>query len=237
MGIVFAAILFFSGNASAQIKREKTHYDEPKEQRPRNLKVLDEHKEVKDGITYFVRTVQYDQGSMRVKETIIQSENPGIGTHVAINPDTIKKDSLSIVVEKSKYCLDVYYRRRKVRSYKAVFGPHPENNKIVEGDRCTPEGSFKIQRKNGNSHYDKFMLLDYPNDSAIARFNRFKENGKLPKNARMGGDVGIHGTWPGADDMIDMGVGWTDGCIALKNKDVDDLFALVDVGTKVIIRK
>jgi murein L,D-transpeptidase YafK len=124
-----------------------------------------------------------------------------------------------------------------VRSYKAVFGPKPLENKCMEGDRCTPEGWFKIKSKSPSSRYDKFMLLDYPNEASIIRFAQLKQQKKIPENAKTGNDVGIHGIWKGGDELIDMGVGWTDGCIALKNKDVDELYSLVAVGTRVYIRK
>ena len=107
----------------------------------------------------------------------------------------------------------------------------------MEGDRCTPEGVFHIAGKNPNSKYNKFMLLSYPNDSARIRFNKLKQQGLIPKTARIGGDIGIHGIWKGGDDMIEMGVGWTDGCVALKNRDVEELYTFVGVGTKVVIRK
>ena len=81
------------------------------------------------------------------------------------------------------------------------------------------------------------MGLSYPNDSAYARFNKLKAAGKIPATARIGGDVGIHGIWKGGDDMIEMGVGWTDGCVAIKNQDIEELFSMVGVGTKVIIRR
>jgi murein L,D-transpeptidase YafK len=124
-----------------------------------------------------------------------------------------------------------------VRNYRAVFGPTPKMNKNMEGDRCTPEGVFHIAGKNPNSKYNKFMLLSYPNDSARIRFNKLKQQGLIPKTARIGGDIGIHGIWKGGDDMIEMGVGWTDGCVALKNRDVEELYTFVGVGTKVVIRK
>ena len=47
----------------------------------------------------------------------------------------------------------------------------------------------------------------------------------------------IHGIWKKGDDLIEKRVGWTDGCIALKNKDIDELFLFVGIGTKVFIRK
>ena len=202
---------------------------------PRNVKVINEEPDGKGNI---VRTVQYEQGYMRVTEQIIMPQK----RVVAFNPyniriDTLIKDSLYVVVDKKQYAVKLYYRHRLIRTYKAVFGPQPLQNKCMEGDRCTPEGLFTIKNKNPNSRYNKFMLLSYPNDSAIARFNALKQKGSIPQNAKIGGDIGIHGIWKGGDDMIEMGVGWTDGCVALKNKDIEDLYAIIGVGTKVLIKK
>ena len=204
------------------------------QKRPTNIKVLDEYKDGKGNI---VRVVQFNEGLMRVTQTIIEPIKPTIGISIPIRMDTVRKDSLSIHISKSNYMLLVRYRGRVIRTYKAVFGPNPRMNKLVEGDRNTPEGDFRIVTKNAASKYDKFLGLNYPNDSTYARFNRMKAAGQLPASARIGGDVGIHGIWPGGDDMIQLGIGWTDGCIALKNKDVEELFSMVNVGTKVVIRK
>lgn len=200
----------------------------------RNLKVLEEYP---DGRGNIVRVVQFSQGMMRVTQTIIMPKPLAPGALFAINPDTIHKELVTLVVDKSDYNLLVFYNRRPVRRYKAVFGPRPLEDKRCEGDRCTPEGAFTIQTINPRSQYNKFMLLSYPNDSAKARFARLQAQGLLPKTAKIGHSIGIHGIWPGGDDMIEMGVGWTDGCVALRNKDVDDLYALVGPGTKVIIQK
>jgi len=206
----------------------------PAEDKPTNVKVIEEYK---DGKGNAVRVIQYDQHHMRITETVIVPIVPKVVLNRPINPDTVNKDSVWVMVEKSKYIVDLYYGHRKIRAYKAVFGPRPMENKCVEGDRCTPEGWFHIKAKNPASKYDKFMLLDYPNDSAIARFNDLKQKGSVPKNARMGGDVGIHGIWPGGDDMIELGVGWTDGCVALRNKDIEELYKFIKVGTKVCIKR
>jgi murein L,D-transpeptidase YafK len=107
----------------------------------------------------------------------------------------------------------------------------------MEGDRCTPEGWFTIRSKRPSSKYNKFLEISYPNDSALVRFNHLKATGALPETARIGGDIGIHGIWKGGEDMIELCVGWTDGCIALKNSDVDELYSLIGVGTRVYIRK
>lgn len=204
------------------------------QKRPTNIKVLDEYKDGKGNI---VRVVQFNEGLMRVTQTIIEPLRPTVGISIPIRMDTVRKDSLSIHISKSNYMLLVRYRGKVIRTYKAVFGPNPKMNKLVEGDRNTPEGDFRIVTKNAASKYDKFLGLNYPNDSTYARFNRLKAAGQLPASARIGGDVGIHGIWPGGDDMIQLGIGWTDGCIALKNKDVEELFSMVNVGTRVIIRK
>jgi murein L,D-transpeptidase YafK len=199
---------------------------------PRNVKILSEHK---DAAGNTIRTIQYQQG----KSTVVESVTifPSINLRTPINPDTLNKDSVLLIVNKSKYSLQVFYRRKMIRYYKAVFGPKPLDNKKMEGDRCTPEGWFTIQNKNPNSKYDKFMLLNYPNDSSLALFNKLKASGAIPQTARPGGDVGIHGIWKGGDDLIEKSIGWTDGCIAIKNKDIEELFSFVSVGTRVYIRK
>jgi murein L,D-transpeptidase YafK len=222
--------LFHSVNVSAQENPATIQPDNLP--RPRDIKVLDEHKDKNGNL---VRTIQYRQGGALLTETKII--HPNVSLHMPVNPDTLNKDSIMLVVNKSGYTVDVFYKRRKIRSYKAVFGPKPKENKTMAGDRCTPEGWFKIQSKNPNSKYNKFMLLNYPNDSCLARFNQMKAEGKVPQTAKIGGDVGIHGIWKGGDDMIDLGVCWTDGCIALKNKDIEELYTFVGVGTRVYIKK
>ncbi len=200
----------------------------------RDLKVLEEYSDGKGNI---VRKIQYSQGMMKVTEMIVMPKPPKMDLNVSVRPDTLRKDSVRVVVDKSDYLCSVYYRGRCIRRYRAVFGPRPMENKLREGDRCTPEGWFTIQRMNPASQYNKFMLLSYPNDDARKRFAQAQAAGLIPASARIGGDVGIHGIWPRGDDMIDLGVGWTDGCVALRNKDVDELFSLVGVGTRVYIQK
>ena len=199
---------------------------------PTDVKILSERKD-KDG--NIIRTIQYYQGSQRVTETRII--RPFVNLNAPINPDTLNNDSLMVIINKSRFLLDVYYRKRKIRSYKVVFGPKPQQNKVMKGDRRTPEGWYKVQEKHISGRYNKFIHIDYPNDSAYARFNKLKLQGAIPRDAEIGGDVGIHGVWKGGEDMIDMGIGWTDGCIAMKNTDVDDLYRIVKPGARVLIRK
>lgn len=203
--------------------------------RPQNVKILDEYS---DGKGHIVRIVQFNQGMMRVTQTIIMPKTTSVGlVHVPFRADTINKDSVLLLVDKSDYVLQVWYRKRMLRAYKAVFGPSPLLDKKMEGDRCTPEGKFKIASKNPGSKYTRFLGLNYPTDSSMKHFNALKASGAIPATARPGNSVGIHGIWPGGDDMIEMGIGWTDGCIAIKNKDIEELFSFVGVGTKVVVRK
>jgi len=215
-------------NIIAQVPAKQAPADLPRT----NFKVIEEHKD-KDG--NIIRKVQYDKGHSRITETQLIRIKPNL--HLPISADTLNKDSVLVVVNKSHYVVEVYYRRHEIREYKAVFGPKPLQDKRVEGDRCTPEGWFTIKSRNGTSKYNKFLLLDYPNDTAVVRFNELKATGAIPKTARIGGSVGIHGIWKGGDDMIEKGVCWTDGCVAICNKDVDELYTLVGVGTRVYIKK
>lgn len=234
LGALAALVLtmFFSQNSWAQ--SQEVEKDAFGQEIPRNVKLLREYTDSKGNI---IREIQFNQGLMRVTQTIIMPRRFGYDARPPLLPDTMDRDSIMLLVEKSKYSLKVFYKRQLVRNYKAVFGPRPSENKFMEGDRCTPEGWFTISRKNPNSKYNKFMAISYPNDSARIRFQELKARGIIPANARIGGDIGIHGIWRGGDDLIEMGVGWTDGCVALKNQDVDELFSLVGVGTRVYIRK
>jgi len=81
---------------------------------------------------------------------------------------------------------------------------------------------------NGETRFYKALLLDYPNEDDRTRFTQNKKKGVLGTDAEIGGHIEIHGVGgKGAD--------WTDGCIALKNKDMNVVFNLCPVGTKVVI--
>ena len=80
------------------------------------------------------------------------------------------------------------------------------------------------------------MMLDYPNKESYNKFNERKIEGIIPSAAKIGGGIGIHGTWPHEDFQIDRFRNWTDGCISMRNKDVEELYNIIPVGTKVMIR-
>jgi murein L,D-transpeptidase YafK len=106
---------------------------------------------------------------------------------------------------------------------------------MQEGDRRTPEGTFTILNVRGHDKWEKFMLLDYPNEESRRIFENAKANRLIPESARIGGNVGIHGIWLNGDNVIDMKHNWTDGCVALKNKDVAELSQIIQPGVTQII--
>lgn len=219
-------LLFVFSNGFAQ--------DAKSIERPKDIKVV---REYEDGKGNIVRELQYKSGSILVTETVILPKPQKVSSGMRIRPDTLNKDSIIIFVDKSHYTLMLFYKHKLIRRYRAVFGPNPGLNKQMEGDRNTPEGWFTITRLNPRSKYNKFMELSYPDDKHRENFKRLKERGVIPKNARIGGNVGIHGIWERGDDMIELGVGWTDGCVALKNADMDELYTLIGMGTRVFIKK
>jgi murein L,D-transpeptidase YafK len=142
-----------------------------------------------------------------------------------------------IVIDKRKYELSVYDAKGWFATYPVVFGNNSLDDKKMEGDRKTPEGQFKINQKRPHEKWDRYMGLDYPTQESLAKFNMRKQRGEIPSWAKPGGGIGIHGTWPDDDYVVDHFRNWTNGCISLKRHDVEDLYSYIPVGTPVIIRK
>lgn len=152
--------------------------------------------------------------------------------------DTINKEAISIKVVKSKFRIYVYHGTNLLTSYKCVFGPNCTKQKLMEGDRCTPEGTFTIIQARDHEKWEKFMLFDYPNEESRRLHEQAKNTGFIPKEARIGGAVGIHGIWKNGDNVIDLKHNWTDGCVSLKNKDVVELSTLIIPGfTRITIER
>ena len=144
---------------------------------------------------------------------------------------------LTIVVDKSNYTLSVFDAKGWLVTFPVVFGSNDLGDKFMEGDRKTPEGTFTIISKKVHSKWYRFMMLDYPTNESYEKFNQRREAGIIPKTAKIGGGIGIHGTWPHEDFAVDRYKNWTLGCISLRNKDVDELYRTIPVGTTVRIQK
>jgi murein L,D-transpeptidase YafK len=156
---------------------------------------------------------------------------------VADNAKILPVGRIYLVIDKSDYELNVYDDKGWFATYPVVFGNSTLGDKKMEGDRCTPEGEFHIVAKKVHDKWDRFMALDYPTKESYEKFKQRKQRGEIPPDARIGGGVGIHGTWPHDDYIIDRYKNWTMGCISMKNNDVEDLYSYLPVGTRVTIRK
>ena len=142
-----------------------------------------------------------------------------------------------VIVDKSDYELQVYDDEGWYATYPVVFGSKDLSDKMMAGDRRTPEGDFKIISKKPHEKWHKMLMLDYPTKDSWTRFKERKSQGLIPKGAQIGGGIAIHGTWPKDDIVVDDFTNWTNGCIALKNEDLDELEAILPIGTKVTIRQ
>ena len=142
-----------------------------------------------------------------------------------------------IIVDKSDYELHVYDKIGWYATYPVVFGSKSLEDKMMRGDRRTPEGNFRIISKKPHKKWNKMLLLDYPNEESWTKFKRRKAQGVIPASARIGGGIGLHGTWPNDNIVVDDYTNWTEGCVSLRNRDLDELYTYVDTGTRVIIRK
>lgn len=147
------------------------------------------------------------------------------------------KSAYYIVIDKSDYELNVYDAQGWLVAYPVVFGNNDQGDKMVQGDRKTPEGTFTIANKRIHDKWCRYMGLDYPTPADINKFKIRKQRGLIPAYARQGSGIGIHGTWPHEENAVDEYQNWTEGCISMKNEHVKQLFNLVSVGTRVTIQK
>jgi murein L,D-transpeptidase YafK len=145
--------------------------------------------------------------------------------------------AVSIVIDKSDYELSVYDDKGWYATYPVVFGNNSLSDKKMQGDNNTPEGNFHILNKRVHDKWCRFMSLDYPTHDSYEKFNERKKRGEIPANASIGGGIGIHGTWPHEDFVIDRYKNWTEGCISMKNGDVMEVYSFSNAGTRVTIRK
>jgi murein L,D-transpeptidase YafK len=140
-----------------------------------------------------------------------------------------------IVVHKQTRKLTFYKGTTPLKTYPVVLGNDPYNDKLCQGDTCTPEGVYHIRAKYPHNRWDLFIWLDYPNTQNWLKFARAKQAGRLPPEAEIGGDVGIHGT---EDPLRNLsGLNWTKGCVSLQNEDLEEIYPLVNDRTLVVITK
>ncbi|KEJ96982.1 L,D-transpeptidase catalytic domain [Pseudosulfitobacter pseudonitzschiae] len=129
-----------------------------------------------------------------------------------------------VVVNKSQRQMFLLHKDRVLKAYTIDLGFAPIGHKFFEGDGRTPEGVYLIDRRNPNSKFHLSVGISYPNekDRAFA-----EEMGKSP-----GGDIFIHGN---SDKRKKGQNDWTWGCIAVTDKEIEDVYAMVGDGTPIQI--
>lgn len=162
------------------------------------------------------------------------SESNNNGNHLSA---TFKDTSnYYIVIDKSDFELKVFDEEGWYATYPVVFGSKDQGDKMRQGDKKTPNGSFTIILKKIHPKWGPELLLDYPNEEDKEKFKKRKAEGLLPKNAKIGDGIAIHATRPEEEWTIDNFYNWTDGCISVKYTEMKDLFSYIPVGTKVTIQ-
>ena len=136
----------------------------------------------------------------------------------------------SLVLEKSQRQLMVYYHGYLVRTYFVALGRSPVGDKERIGDNRTPEGLFYIQGRNPNSRYHLSLRISYPDERHRERAARL--------GVEPGGDIMIHGL---PDDEAALGPAhrdfdWTNGCIAVTNQEIEELYRVIRDGTPIQIK-
>jgi murein L,D-transpeptidase YafK len=140
-----------------------------------------------------------------------------------------------IIVTKNTYELKVYDDQGWYATYPVVFGSRDLSDKMRQGDRLTPDGSFKVILKKINKDWGPELLLNYPNDSSYLKFRERKAEGLIPKTAKIGDGIAIHATRKSEEWTVDNFYNWTDGCISVKYTEMEDLYSYIPVGTPVTI--
>jgi len=162
--------------------------------------------------------------------------------------------NVSVTIFKARHELWLFHGDRSTKVYRVFLGSSPKGDKRERGDYKTPQGDYRIVEKKSNSKFHRFIAIDYPNlkdaDRAYeegritaaqwVEILRAAETGsKPPWDTSLGGFIGIHGI--GDDEEFKLrlieDMDWTNGCVALTNRDVDELFRLLPIGTTVRIRE
>ncbi|HSU25712.1 MAG TPA: L,D-transpeptidase family protein [Pyrinomonadaceae bacterium] len=147
-----------------------------------------------------------------------------------------------LIIHKAERKMELFDGEKLLRSYKIALGSCPVGDKEIEGDGKTPEGQYYVFVKNPESKFHLSLGLSYPSRASAERglaagvitrseFDSIAgahEHGtQLPQKTRLGGEIYVHGGGSASD--------WTEGCIAMTDEEIEEVFAAVPVGTRVTI--
>jgi len=152
------------------------------------------------------------------------------GLSIAQNAAPAKSHADRVVVLKKARTLQLLSQGKVIKAYKAALGGDPIGAKTRQGDHKTPEGVYVLNFRNAHSQYYKSIHISYPNDHDRAEA---RTHGVSP-----GGDVFVHGlpNGYGAVGAAHRLKDWTDGCIAVTDEEIDEIWGSVSDGTPIEIK-
>lgn len=159
-----------------------------------------------------------------------------------------------IVILRDQQKLLVKKNDEVIRSFHVALGSGVGEHKLMEGDRRTPSGHYRIVEARDSDQFHRFLQLNYPSvddakralkEHRISRYDyrRILEahiyNRTPPQDTALGGAIGIHGIGVETDEKIEIHglANWTKGCIAMRNHEIDELMAYVSDKTPVVITR
>jgi murein L,D-transpeptidase YafK len=136
-----------------------------------------------------------------------------------------------IVILKAQRELILYSNDKPLKTYRVALGRHPVGSKQVAGDEKTPEGEYVISGRNPRSPFHLSLHISYPAPAELASARA--------KGIDPGGEIMIHGIkrglgWIGKFQRF---VDWTQGCVAVTNEEIEEIYRVVPDGTKVTIKR
>ncbi|MDH5325211.1 MAG: L,D-transpeptidase family protein [Gammaproteobacteria bacterium] len=135
-----------------------------------------------------------------------------------------------VLVLKAERKMFLLHKNQRLKEYSISLGDDPIGHKQQQGDERTPEGHYIIDYRNPQSRYHLSLHINYPN---AADKQRARQKGVNP-----GGDIFIHGL-PNGMGLLSSAFkhsDWTDGCIAVTNEEIEEIWRLVKNGTPIEIR-
>ena len=149
----------------------------------------------------------------------LSADNPPLPTSAVADKVLVLKSERKLLLMKGNELL---------KTYTVSLGGNPVGLKIREGDHKTPEGNYVLDRHNSHSQYHKSIHISYPNADDVARARKL--------GVPTGGDLFIHGLPNDYEGPTQQLGDWTEGCIAVTNAEIDEIWRVVADGTPIEIK-
>ena len=135
-----------------------------------------------------------------------------------------------VVVDKSARTMQLMHAGKVVKTYRVALGQNPVGHKQHQGDQRTPEGVYTIDFRRPESRFGLALRVSYPNPN--------DRQYAASRGVDPGGDIYIHGQPHGGVNPARLASGpdWTDGCVAVSNAEMREIWGMVRIGTSIEIR-